>query len=538
MVIRRVVCFLLLLFTALALSFAQQQYDVLIKGGRVLDGAGNPWVYANIAVTGNRITRIGRFEASAKWVIDASGLYVAPGFVDIMDQSGRALLADGKAQSKVRQGVTTAIGGEGGTVGPADRLDEYFETLMRQGISMNFGTFVSAAQARRVVLQADDREPNEEELERMKKVIEDAMIRGALGMTTALIYPPGSYAKTPELIELGKVAAQYGGIYATHVRDEGEGVLSGIQEAIEIGEKAGLAVEIYHLKVAHKKHWKKTMRKINGLVLSARVRGIEVNANQYPYTAGATGLEACIPSWAAEGGPEERNKRLKDPAIRRRIKREMKKGSPGWWNIVEASGGWKNIIIGYMPEGGEKHFEGMSISKIAKQLKKSPEDTVMDLVSSSSRRIGALYYMMHEEDVQRAMQYPWVSVGSDASASSIEASRGRGHPRAYGTFPRIIARYVRENPVLTLEYAIRRMTSLPAGKLHIPGRGLLKEGFFADIVIFDYDTIEDTATYENPTQYPKWIPYVLVNGQIVIDEGEHTAATPGQIIYGPGRIRK
>ncbi len=520
---------------ASALYAQASHYDILIKGGRVLDGAGNPWVAADIAIIGGRIARVGHLEATAKRVIDAKGLYVAPGFIDMMDQSGQTLRADGRAQSKVRQGVTTGITGEGGTVVPPDQLDKYFETLMRQGISMNFGTFVSAAQARAAVLDAANRDPNPEELERMKAVIEAGMARGALGMTTALIYPPGSYAKTPELIELAKVAARAGGIYATHMRDEGAGVLDGIREAIEIGRNAGLPVEIFHLKVAHKKYWKKTMDKISQTVMAARAEGIEVNADQYPYTAGGTGLEACIPAWAAESGPDERNKRLKDPTVRQRIKMEMKKGSPGWWNIVEASGGWKNVVISLMPEGGDKHYEGMSIAAIAKEMKKSPEDTVMDLVGSFRTRIGTLYFMMSEDDVRRAMQFPWVSVGSDAPALSAENPRGKPHPRAYGTFPRIIARYVRENKALTLENAIRRMTSLPAGKLHIPGRGLLAEGYFADIVIFDYDKIEDTATWENPHQYPKGIPYVLVNGTLVVDKGEHTGATPGRIIYGPGK---
>ncbi len=516
-------------------SLSAQTYDVLIKGGRVLDGAGNPWVAADIAITGERIARIGRFPGTAAKVIDAKGLYVAPGFIDMMDQSGFVLRTDGKVQSKIRQGVTTGIAGEGGTPGPAEKLDGYFETLMRQGIDMNFGTFVSAAQARSAVLGAVDRVPTAEELERMKAVIEAAMRRGALGMTTALIYPPGSYAKTPELIELAKVAARYGGIYASHMRDEGAGVLDGIAEAVEIGRKAGLPVEIFHLKVAHQKYWKKTMDKINAAVLAARAEGIEVNADQYPYTAGGTGLEACIPAWAAEGGPDERNKRLKDPDIRARIKREMKKGSPGWWNIVEASGGWKNVVIASIPEGGDKHLEGMNIASVAKEQRKTPEDAVMDLVGSFRTRIGALYFMMSEDDVKTAMQYPWVSVGSDSGASTAETAQGKGHPRAYGTFPRIIGRYVREQKVLSLENAIRRMTSMPARKLQIEGRGLLAEGSFADIVVFDLATIGDASTYDEPYKYPTGIPYVLVNGKAVIEKGEYTGATPGRIVYGPGR---
>ncbi len=534
---RRIFWLLFLCVLAPLWLVAQQPaYDVIIRNGRVLDGAGNPWVAADLAISADRIARMGRVEGTAARVIDATGLYVAPGFIDMLDQSGFALRNDGKAQSKVRQGVTTAIGGEGGTPGPPAELDGYFETILRQGISMNFGTFVSAAQARSAVLGAANRDPSPEELEKMRGVIEAAMQHGALGMTTALIYPPGSYAKTAELVELAKVAARYGGIYATHMRDEGAGVLDGIREATEIGRQARLPVEIFHLKVAHQKYWKKTMDKINAQVMAARAEGIEIHADQYPYTAGGTGLDSCIPAWVHEGGAAERNKRVKDPAVRARIKREMKKGAPGWWNIVEASGGWKNVVIASMPQDGEKRYEGMSIAAIAKEQKKSPEDTVMDLVSTYTTRIGTLYFMMHEDDVRHAMQFPWVSVGSDAGSGSVETARGKTHPRGYGTFPRIIARYVREAKILTLENAIRRMTSLPAGKLRLTARGLLRAGNFADIVIFDYEKIEDTATWDNPHQYPKGIPYVLVNGQVVVDKGEHTGATPGRAIYGQGKL--
>jgi N-acyl-D-aspartate/D-glutamate deacylase len=527
-----------LLAASLALAaYPQAGYDILITGGRVLDGAGNPWVAANIAIKGDRIARIGRFTAPAARVIDATGLYVAPGFIDMMDQSGSVLRRDGTAQSKVRQGVTTLIAGEGGTaVAPAD-LDQYFATLEKQGISVNFGTFVSAAQARTTILQSANRDPNRDELDRMKAIIETAMQRGALGLTTALIYPPESYAKTPELVELAGVAARYGGIYASHVRDEGLAELDAIGEAIEIGEKAGLPVEIFHLKVAHRAAWKTMLPKIDALVRAARARGVDVTADQYPYTASGTGLDACIPAWAAEGGAAERNTRLKDPAIRARIRDEMEHGSPGWFNRVDAVGTWRNVVIASMPTGGDQHYVGMTIEDIARERKQPPEDAVMDLVSQSTAGISALYFMMSEDDVRTAMTYPWVSVGSDAAAGSIETAQGRGHPRQYGAFARIIARYVRESNVLTLENAVRRMTSLPATKLHLAGRGIITEGNFADLVLFDYDRIEDTATYESPHQYPKGIPYVLVNGQVVVDRGEHTGALPGRVIYGPGRSR-
>jgi N-acyl-D-aspartate/D-glutamate deacylase len=512
----------------------QAGYDILITGARLLDGSGNPWVTGTVAINGDRIARIGRFSAAAARTIDATGLYVAPGFVDIMDQSGGMLLRDGTAQGKVRQGVTTLIGGEGGTTGPPAFLDQYFATLEKQGISVNFGTFVGAAQARTAVLQAADREPTPEELERMKAIIESAMQRGALGMTSALIYPPGSFAKTSELVELAKVAARYGGIYATHVRNEELGVLEAIGEAIEIGEKAGLPVEIFHLKVAHRKAWHSMLPKIEALISAARARGVDITADQYPYTTSGTGLEVCIPAWATEGGTAERNKRLKDPAIRARIRNEMKHGAPGWPSRLDALGSWKKVTIASMPKGGEQRYVGMTIDAIAREQKRAPEDVVIDLVAQFTGRISAFYASMNEQDVRTIMTWPWVSVGSDAGAGSIETAQGLAHPRAYGTFPRIISRYVRETGVLTLENAIRRMTSLPATKLHLAGRGTLTEGGFADIVVFDYDRIADTATFAAPHQYPKGIPYVIVNGQLVVDKGEHTGRRPGRVMYGPG----
>jgi N-acyl-D-aspartate/D-glutamate deacylase len=531
---RRVLPAVSLVLAAAIAAAPRAGYDLLITGARVLDGAGNPWVAATIAITGDRIARIGRFTAPAARVIDATGLYVAPGFIDIMDQSGGTLRHDGTAQSKVRQGVTTAIGGEGGTpVAPAE-LDQYFATLEKQGISLNFGTFVSAAQARVAVLQAVNREPTAEELEQMRGIIDTAMQRGAMGLTTALIYTPGSYAKTPELVELAKVAARYGGLYATHICDEQLGVLDGLREAIEIGEKAGLPVEVFHLKVAHRKIWKTMMPKIDALVREARARGVDITADQYPYAASGTGLEVCIPDWAAEGGVVERNKRLNDPALRARLRVEIKH-----LPRVDAIGNWKNVVISGMPQGGNLHYTGMTIADIARERKQSPEDTIIELVGQSTGRVSALYFMMDEQDVRTAMTYPWVSVGSDAGALDAATAQGRPHPRAYGTFPRIIARYVREANVLTLENAIRRMTSLPATRVHLAGRGTLTEGNFADLVVFDYDRIEDTATYDKPHQYPKGIPYVIVNGQLVVDKGEHTGARPGRVIYGPGaRVAK
>lgn len=516
-------------------AMPQAGYDIIITNARVLDGCGNPWVAANIAIKGDRVARIGRFTAPAARTIDATGLYVAPGFIDMMDQSGATLRRDGAAPSKVRQGVTTLIAGESGTPGPPAELDQYFTALERQGISVNFGTMVSAAQARTAVLQSANRDPSPEELDRMRAIVEAAMQRGALGLTTALIYPPDSFAKTPELIELARVAARYGGIYATHVRDEGLGVLEGIGEAIDIGEKAGLPVEIFHLKIAHRSAWRTMAPKIDALVRAARARGLDITADQYPYTTSGTGLEVCIPTWATDGGTAERNRRLKDPETRARIRREMIQGAPGWPSRFDAIGSWKNVTIASMPTGGDQHYVGMTIDAIAAERKQPPEDVVIDLVAQFSGRISAFYAIMDEQDVRTMMAWPWVSVGSDASAASAERAQSLVHPRAYGTFPRIIARYVRDTGTLTLENAVRRMTSMPASKLHLAGRGTLTEGSFADIVVFDYEHIEDTATFTAPHQYPKGIPYVLVNGQLVVDRGEPTTARPGRVMYGAGR---
>ncbi len=513
-------------------------YDLVIRNGRVLDGAGNPWIAADVAIKDGRFVRIGRVEGKGKREIDATGRYVTPGFIDMQDQSGGVLPKNGLAESKLLQGVTTGIAGEGGAPVEADKLGQYFSDLQKSGISMNWGTYYGETQARVAVLGQVARDPSPEELGKMKAIVDTAMKNGAMGISTALIYPPASYSKTDEIAELAKVAGQYGGIYISHVRGEGKELVEAINEAITIGERGGLPVEIYHLKAAYAPGWGKLMLEAGNTIQSARDRGVDVAADMYLYTAGGTSLSAVVPAWASEGGNTKLLERLKDPAIRERLKGEIKTESPGWWNIVEAAGGWENIVVVSTANAANKKFENKSVAQIAKEWNKDPADAAFDLILESNNRSGALYYLMSEKDIETAVQFPWVSLGSDAAASLKLADPntvGNGHPRGYGNFPRIIAEYVRKKKVLTLPEAIRKMTSWPATRLRLPYRGLIKEGMYADVVIFDYEKIQDESTYEYPYKTPTGIDDVIVNGQIVVENGKHIGAKPGMILYGPGK---
>jgi len=531
---------LILSFVAapIAAQADQSTYDLVIRNGRVLDGAGNPSVLADIAIKDGRFVRIGKIEGRGKREIDATGRYVSPGWIDMQDQSGGVLPRNGLAESKLLQGVTTGIAGEGGAPVAADKLGEYFAGLEKSGTSMNFGTYYGETQTRVAVLGQDSRDPTPEELGRMRSIIETAMKNGAMGISTALIYPPASYSKTEEIAEMAKVAGQYGGLYISHIRGEGKELIEAINEAITIGEKGKLPVEIYHLKAAYAPGWGKLMTEAGKTIDAARSRGVDIAANMYLYTAGGTTLAAVIPSWASDGGNAKLMERLKDPAIRARLKNEIKTGSPGWWNIIEASGGWDHIVLVGAGNAENKRFENKNLAQIAKEWNKEPADAAFDLVSQANGRASALYYMMSEPDIETAIKFPWVSLGSDASASlTLEDPNkvGAGHPRGYGNFPRLIAEFVRKRKVLTLPDAIRKMTSWPAARLRLPSRGLIKDGFWADVVIFDYDTIQDQSTYEYPFRTPTGIDYVLVNGQVVVEHGKHTGAKPGKVIYGPGR---
>lgn len=517
---------------------AEPVYDIVIRNGRVLDGAGNPWIAADVAIANGRFVRIGKIPGKGKREIDATGKYVSPGWIDMLDASGGVLQRNGLAESKLQMGVTTGIGGEGGTPVPAEKIAEYFTELEKSGISMNFGTYYGATQARVAVLGQEARDPTPEELDRMKSIVETAMKGGALGISTALIYPPASYSKTEQLVELAKVAGRFGGIYASHIRGEGKELIESIDEAIAIGEKGELPVEIYHLKAAYQPGWGKLMREAGERIEGARSRGLDVAADMYLYTAGGTSLSAVVPSWAAEGGREKMLERLKDPATRIRLKNEVKTGSPGWWNIVEAAGGWKQVVLASSGNPEHKRFENKNIEQIAKEWNKDPADAAFDLIAESNNRAGALYFMMSESDIETAIKHPWISFGSDAAASAQlmdPNTAGNGHPRGYGNFPRVIAEYVRKKKIITLPDAIRKMTSWPATRLRLASRGVIKEGNWADVVIFDYDKIQDNATYEFPFRPPTGIDLVLVNGQLVMENGKHTAARPGKVIYGPGR---
>ena len=530
----------LIALLTIATTAAEQAatYDIVIRGGRVLDGMGNPWINADVAISDGKFAAIGRLPGRGVQEINAHGRYVSPGWIDMMDQSGAVLPRNGLAENKLRMGVTTAIGGEGGTPVGAERVAEYFAGLEKSGISINFGSYFSETQARTAVLGNTSRAPTPDELVKMQAILETAMRAGAMGMTTALIYPPSSFASTDELAEMAKVAGRYGGVYATHMRDEGKDLIKAIEEAIAIGERGGLPVEIFHLKAAWQPGWGTLMRQAGQTIEAARARGVDVAADMYVYMAGGTGLEATIPTWAQEGGRAALIKRLEDPEIRARLKREIVSGVPGWSNLVEAAGGWDRVVLANARNEANDKFNGKSIAAIAKELKKDPAETALDLVAQGQGRVMAIYHMMTEPDVETALRFKWTSIGSDAGASATEGGQdptGLTHPRAYGNFPRVIARYVRERGVLTLEEAVRKMTSWPATRMRLAGRGAIREGLWADVVVFDYDKIQDRATYDEPRLSPEGIDFVLVNGKIVIDQGKHTGARPGKVLYGPGR---
>jgi len=514
------------------------EYEVVIRNGRVLDGMGNPWIVADIGIRDGKFAKIGHGVARGEREIDARGLYVSPGWIDMMDQSGGVLPRNGLAENKLRMGVTTAIGGEGGFPVPATRIPEYFATLERQGISINFGSYYSQTQARVAVLGQSARAPTASEVERMRASLDTAMRAGAMGMTTALIYPPSSYTTTDELVEVAKAAAKYGGIYASHIRGEGKEVVESVREVIAIAERAGMPGEVFHLKVAYQPGWGVLMDSVRAVIEAARARGVDVAADLYAYTAGGTGLEATIASWAFEGGSDSLRARLRDPQVRERLKREIQTGSPGWWNIVEAAGGWNGVVLANARNPANAKYNGMRIPEIAKALGKSEPDAAWDLVLEGQGRVMAIYHMMSERDVENALRFPWTSIGSDAGAALNKAQvddLGLPHPRSYGNHVRVISRYVKERKVLSLEEAVRKMTSWPATRMRLANRGSIKEGQWADVTIFDLTTLDDRATYEQPTLFPTGIEYVLVNGAITIDRAKHTGARAGKVLYGPGK---
>jgi len=537
--------------------FQSPQFDLLIKNGRIVDGSGRAAYVADLGIKGDRIVSIGKLsQATATHTIDAQGLVVAPGFIDMLGQSETYLLIDPRANSKVMMGVTTEITGEGESIAPINErqikeqedflkrfnltidwrtLDEYFKRLEKQGSGVNLGTFVGATQVREYVIGYDDRPPTPAELDQMKKLVADAMRDGALGLSTSLQYVPARFAKTDELIELAKVAHQYGGIYATHQRSEANTIDASLDEVFEIAQKAQIPVEIWHLKTAYKKNWGR-MPHVLGRIKQARDRGLDVTADIYPYIAGSTSLSACLPPWAQEGGVDKMLARLRDPQTRQRLKKEISEEQTEWENIYLGSGGPSGVLIGSVVNRELDSLQGKRISEIAAEQKKDPLDTLFDFILADHGQTGAIYFMMSEADMRLAMQSPFVSFCTDSGSRATDGplAGSKSHPRGWGSYPRILGRYVRDEKLLSLESAIHKMTGGPAARVGLRDRGLLKEGMFADITIFDPAKVIDKATFDSPNQYPAGIEYVLVNGKISVDKGQRTSALAGQVLRGPG----
>ncbi len=556
----RIACCLVVI-SLLSFPVFAQHYDVLIRNGRVVDGSGNPWIYADLGIRGDRIALVGRTPAgaTAQRTIDANGLVVAPGFIDMLGQSEVSLLIDKRAVSKLTQGITSEITGEGGSVAPLDdrlarearrlerleqlgipvdwrTLEQYFARLEKQGAGINLGTFVGAAQVRRMVIGDADRAPTREELARMQTLVEEAMRQGAMGVSSSLIYAPGSYASTEELIALAQVAGRHGGIYASHIRNESDGILEALDEAFRIGREAGLPVEIWHLKTAGKDNWGR-MGQVLERIEQARAAGLDVTADQYPYIASSTSLSACIPPKYQDGGTEAFLARLRDPGQRAAMRRDIlnlrgKDFDNPWLGVPGPEG----ILITSVVEPRLKKYEGKTMAEIASLEKKDPLEAMLDLVLAGRDQVGAVYFEMNEDDVRLAMRRPWVAVNNDSPAASPEGSLAehKTHPRAYGTFPRILGRYVREERLLPLEEAIRKFTSLPAQRMKLEERGLLRSGYFADITIFDPATVRDVATFEDPHRTSVGIEYVFVNGVLSLEKGKLTGQLGGRPLRGPG----
>lgn len=541
-----------------ALTAQTEEYDVVITNGRIVDGTGNPWFYGDVAIRGDRIVKVGRIvSAPAKRTIDARGLIVAPGFVDMLGQSEQNLLIDPRAESKVFQGITTEVTGEGGSAAPLNdyilkeldpflkhfkltadwrTLGEYFARLERSRSAINLATYVGATQVRQYVLHDENRPPTTAELDQMRALVARAMEDGAVGISTSLVYAPAFYAKTEELIELAKVASRYGGVYASHMRNESNSIMPAIDEAIRIGREANIPVEIFHLKMAGKQNWGK-MRDVIAKIEDARASGLDITADQYPYVAGATSLGASVPPWAHEGGTAKFVGRLKDPATRAKLKQEMRAPSDKWENFYLGAGGGEGVLISSVLNRDLAKYEGKRVNEIARMMGKSDEmDALFDLLIADNAQTGMIIFLMSEDDVKLALKQPWVSIGIDHGEVALSGplAEGNAHPRGYGSFPRILGRYVRDEHVLTLEEAIRKMTSLAANRVHLQDRGIIKPGFFADVVVFDPQTIHDVATFEDPNRLSIGMRFVLINGEPVVLDGKQTTALPGRPLRGPG----
>ncbi|MCH8820070.1 MAG: D-aminoacylase [Acidobacteria bacterium] len=547
----------LVCWSLLTACSAPLEYDLVIRNGVIYDGSGSAPYRGDLAIDGDTITAMGPvIDGSGQLEVDAKGLAVAPGFINMLSWATESLIEDGRSQGNIRQGITLEIFGEGTSMGPLNetmkqdmlsrqgditysiswtKLSEYLQYLVQRGISPNVASFVGATTIRIHVLGYEDRPPTPEELDQMRALVREAMEEGALGVGSSLIYAPAFFASTAELTALAEIAAEYQGTYISHIRSESNRLLEAVDELITIAREAGIRGEIFHLKAAGQANWEKLDAVIE-VVESARAEGLDISTNMYTYTAGATGLDAAMPPWVQEGGHQAWVDRLKDPAIRRRVVREMSTPTDEWENLYLAAGSPENVLLVGFKNEALKPLTGKTLAEVAEERGKSPEETAIDLVIEDDSEVSTVYFFMSEDNVRKKIALPWMTFGSDASSQAPEGVflQSNPHPRAYGNFARLLGKYVRDEAVIPLEEAIRRLTSLPASHLKLERRGSLAPGFLADVVIFDPDTIQDHATFADPHQYSTGVVHVWINGQQVLREGTHTGATPGRVVLGPG----
>ena len=549
-----------ILILLLSISSCSQpiNYDILIKNGTIADGSGDSTYIGSVGINADTIAAVGKLKATGTLEIDASGLVVAPGFINVLSWATESLIEDGRSQSDIRQGVTLEVFGEGWSMGPLSKdlkkdlqlptaqgdikydvdwnsLDEYLQSLIKRGISPNVASFIGATTVRINHIGYEDRAPTDEELTSMKQMVRQAMEDGALGVGSSLIYAPAFYSTTEELIALCKVASEYNGLYISHMRSEGNRLLESIDELIRIADEADIRAEIYHLKLAGKENWSKyddVVRKID----SARTAGLKITTDMYTYVAGATGLDASMPPWVQEGGYEKWAERLQDSEIRQKVLQEMRTPTDKWENLMYAAGTSDNLLLVGFENDSLRHYTGKTLTEVAKIHGKSPEETAIDLVIADGSRVGTVYFLMSEENIKKQIALPYMSFGSDASSMAPEGVflNSSTHPRAYGNFSRLLGKYVRDEQIISIEEAIRKLTSLPASNLKIKKRGNLAKGYFADLAIFNPETIQDHATFSEPHQLSTGMLHVFVNGEQVLKDGEHTGATPGRVVRGPG----
>lgn len=533
-------------------------YDILIKNGTIADGSGSPTYIGSVGINADTIAAVGKLKATGTIEIDATGLVVAPGFINVLSWATESLIEDGMSLSDIMQGVTLEVFGEGWSMGPLNRdlknklqlptaqgdikydidwnsLDEYLQSLTKRGISPNVASFIGATTVRINHIGYEDRAPTDQELISMQNMVKEAMEDGALGVGSSLIYAPAFYSTTEELIALCKIASDYDGLYISHMRSEGNRLLQSVDELIRIADEADIRAEIYHLKMGGKANWNKydeVVRKID----SARTAGLKITTNMYTYVAGATGLDASMPPWVQEGGYEKWAERLKKPKIRKRVLKEMKTQTDKWENLMAAAGNSDNLLLVGFENDSLRHYTGKTLTEIAKIHGKSPEETAIDMVIADGSRVGTVYFLMSEENLKKQIALPYMSFGSDAASQAPEGVflNSNAHPRAYGNFSRLLGKYVRDEQIISIEEAVRKLTSLPASNLKIKKRGSLIKGYFADLAIFNPETIQDHATFTDPHQLSSGMIHVLVNGKQVLENGDHTGAMPGRVVRGPG----